>query len=209
MSNAALATLIRFPEVNPLEVVAAGLGIVSVFLSTRQVIWSWPTALVNNALYMLLFYEDRLYALMGLQVCFFGIALYGWYEWLFGGENRTELRVSRLAPRTGLRLALLALGGTAALGLVLARTEDPHPFLDAGLSVVSLLAQWMMARKILECWAVWIGVNLVSAPLFLFRADYPTAIQYLVFLGLAASGLREWWRSWAAWRAESQGVTAR
>lgn len=194
--------------INPLEVVAAGLGIVSVFLSTRQIIWSWPTALGNNVLYLLIFHEDRLYALMGLQVFFGGIALYGWYEWLFGGENRTPLRVSRLTARTGATLALLALGGSATLGLVLARTEDPHPFLDAGLSVVSLLAQWMMARKILECWAVWIGVNLVAVPLFFLRAEYPTAIQYLVFLGLAASGLREWWRSWTARPGATEGVTA-
>jgi nicotinamide mononucleotide transporter len=190
------------------EAVAAAIGIVSVFLSTRQIIWSWPTALVNNALYFLIFYLDRLYALMGLQVFFAGIAIYGWYEWLFGGENRTELRVSRVRPRTALVLATLAITGTASLGWLLARTQDPHPYVDAGLAVVSLLAQWMMARKILECWGVWIGVNLVSVPLFLLRAEYPTALQYSVFLGLAISGLHQWWRSWSGRRAAAERVTA-
>ena len=77
-------------------------------------------------------------------------------------------------------------------------TGDQQPYVDAGVSVVSMVAQWMMARKYLETWWIWIAVNIVSVPLFLVRAEYPTALQYTVFLGLAVSGLLQWRRSLAS-----------
>jgi len=180
---------------NTFEVVAAAFGILSVFLSTRQHVWSWPTSLVNVSMYGIYFYEQKLFALMALQAFFGLIALYGWYEWLFGGERRTPLKVSRTSPRLGVILLLVTGALTAGLEYILRNyTADPAPLVDALLSSVSLVAQWMMARKLLECWAIWVAVNLISVPFFLVRAEYPTAIQYGVFLGLAVSG-------WIQWRA--------
>ena len=183
---------------NTFEIVAAAFGIVSVFLSTRQNIWSWSTSLVNVTMYGIYFFEQKLYALMALQAFFGLIALYGWYEWLFGGARRTPLMVSR----TSLKLALILIVVTAALTVALDYllrhyTEDPAPLVDALLSSVSLVAQWMMARKLLECWGIWVAVNLISVPFFFTRAEYPTAVQYAVFLGLAVSGWVQWKRSLA------------
>jgi nicotinamide mononucleotide transporter len=180
---------------NTFEVIAAAFGILSVFLSTRQHVWSWPTSLVNVSMYGIYFYEQKLFALMALQAFFGLIALYGWYEWLFGGERRTPLKVSRTSPRLAVILLLVTGALTAGLEYLLRNyTADPAPLVDALLSSVSLVAQWMMARKLLECWAIWVGVNLISVPFFLVRAEYPTAIQYAVFLCLAVSG-------WIQWRA--------
>src|SRR6476660_1627300 len=109
---------------NRWEVLAVIFGIVSVYLSTRENIWSWPTALVNVALYFVVFYETKLYADMGLQVVYFALSLYGWYEWLYGGENRTELHVSRTPPALGVRLAIIGIACGALLGTVLARFTD-------------------------------------------------------------------------------------
>src|SRR6476661_8307818 len=106
---------------NRWEVLAVIFGIVSVSLSTREHIWSWPTALVNVALYFVVFYEAKLYADMGLQVVYFALSLYGWYEWLYGGENRTELHVSRTSPALGLRLAIIGIACAVVLGTLLAR----------------------------------------------------------------------------------------
>ncbi len=176
-----------------LELIAAAFGIVSVFLSTRQIVWSWPTSLVNVLLYAWYFLGQRLYALMVLQGFFAAIALYGWYEWLHGGAGRSELRVSRMPVPLRLAAAGFVTVGSLALAGVLARwTDDPNPLIDGFLSVVSLTAQWMMARKYLENWRIWILVNCVSVPFFVIRAEYPTAVQYLVFLGLAISGHGQW-----------------
>jgi len=182
-----------------LELIAAGVGIASVFLSTRQHIASWPTALVNVILYGVYFFQQKLYALMGLQGFFAAVSLYGWYLWLYGGESKSQLKVSHTPPRVGATLAALATLGTLVLARVLERhTPDPQPWADAALTAVSLVGQWMMARKLLECWVIWIGVNLVSVPFFFLRAEYPTAVQYGAFLLLAVSGLYQWNRSLAA-----------
>ncbi|MBM4186174.1 MAG: nicotinamide mononucleotide transporter [Gemmatimonadetes bacterium] len=181
------------------EAIAATFGIVAVYFNARQNVLGWPIGLVNVGLYTWLFYLGKLYALMGLQVFFAIISLYGWYQWLRGGQQHSGRRVTRTPRPLGLALLAGALAGSAALGWYLDRyTADAHPYLDATVSVVSLAGQWMMARKYLETWLIWIAVNLVSVPLFLVRGEYPTAVQYSVFLALAVNGLVQWRRALTA-----------
>lgn len=189
--------VVAYLAANPLEMVAAAFGIVSVWLSTREHIASWPTALVNVALYFVVFQRARLYADMGLQAIYFALSLYGWYEWKYGGAGRTELPVSRTTRRQALVLVPLGVAGSAALGLVLMRgTDAALPWLDSALAVTSLLAQWMMTRKLLENWLVWIVADVAYVAMFLSKALYVTAGLYLVFLLLAIKGWFDWRRSW-------------
>lgn len=179
-----------------LELVAALFGAVSVYLSVRQNIWSWPTAIVNVGLYALVFFQAKLYADMGLQVIYAVLSVYGWYEWLYGGENRTTLRVTRTGARVGALLALIALTGAALLGVALrGATDATLPFMDSFLSSTSLVAQWMMTRKKLENWLVWIGVDVLYVGMFIYKHLYITAALYTVFLALAARGFVDWRRS--------------
>ena len=181
-----------------LELLAAVTGAVSVWLSVRQKVWSWPLAIVNVLLYAVVFYEAKLYADMGLQVVYAVISIYGWYEWLYGGENRTELKVSRTPRRIVWLLVAIGALGAAALGTLLHRTTDASlPWLDSSLSSTSLVAQWMMTRKLLENWAVWIAVDVVYVGMFVYKSLYVTAVLYAVFLVLAARGWIEWKRSLA------------
>lgn len=184
---------------NPLEIVAVFFGIVAVYLNARQNVLGWSTGLINVGLYTYLFFKSQLFALMALQVFFFVISLYGWYQWLRGGDRKTGLPVSRTPRQLGLILTAAAIVGSAGLGWVLDRyTPGQQPYLDSSISVVSMAGQWMMARKYLETWWVWIGVNTVSVPFFVFRGEYPTAVQYAVFWALAVSGLVQWHRSLVA-----------
>jgi len=180
---------------NRWEVLAVIFGIISVYLSTREHIWSWPTALVNVTLYFVVFYEAKLYADMGLQVVYFGLSLYGWYEWLYGGANRTELHVSRTTKSLGVRLLIIGVVCAAVLGTLLARfTDAALPYVDSATTSTSLVAQWMMTRKILENWAVWMAVDVVYVGMFIFKHLYLTAGLYTVFFILAAMGYVQWRR---------------
>ncbi len=182
-----------------IELIAALFGVVSVYLSVRERVWSWPTGIVNVGLYIIVFYRAKLYADMGLQVVYVAISAYGWYHWLRGGAGRGELRVSRTPRTVALTLPLLTLAGAAALGTGFARTTDASlPYLDSALTAVSLAAQWMLTRKYLENWLVWIAVDVAYVPMFLYKRLYPTAALYAVFLVLAVMGYREWRRSLAA-----------
>jgi nicotinamide mononucleotide transporter len=191
-----LDRLIELAIGNRWEVLAVLFGIVSVYLSTRENIWSWPTALINVALYFVVFLEAKLYADMGLQVVYFALSLYGWYEWLYGGENRTELHVSRTSRSLGVRLLVIGIACGAVLATVLARfTDAALPYVDSATTSTSLVAQWMMTRKILENWAVWAVVDVVYVGMFVFKRLYLTAGLYTVFFVLAVMGYVQWKRS--------------
>lgn len=176
-----------------LEYVAAVFGIASVYLGAKQNIWSWPTTIVNVALYAFVFHSSRLYAATGLQVMFIIISIYGWYQWLYGGRNRTELKVSRTPPKLAVVLALIGGSFALLLGTLLYRTTNAAlPFLDSALSSASLVAQWMLTKKLLENWLVWIAVDVVYVGMFLFSSLTITAGLYFVFLVLCVMGYRQW-----------------
>jgi nicotinamide mononucleotide transporter len=193
--------------VTTLEAVAVVFGIVSVWLSVREHVVSWPTAIVSVSLYFFVFREARLYADMGLQVFYAAISAYGWYHWLYGGANRTKLRVS-LAPRAVWRaLPLLWIAGTLSLGTLLHRTTDAAlPYVDSALTVGSLLAQWMMTRKYVENWAIWVALDVAYIAVFLNRGLYLTAFLYVVYGLLAWRGLVEWRRSLQGARGTEHGA---
>lgn len=183
---------------NTFELVTAVIGAISVWLSVRQNVWSWPTAIVNVLLSAVVYYETRLYADMGLQVIYAILSVYGWYEWLYGGAGRTELRVTRTGSRLASLLAAIAISGSVALGVLLHRTTDAAlPFMDSFLSSTSLVAQWMMTKKLLENWLVWIAVDVLYVPVLIYKSLYWFAALYALFLILAALGYRDWRRSMA------------
>ena len=184
---------------NVTELAAAIAGAASVFLAARQHVWSWPVGLVNVLLYTVVFYRSKLYADMGLQVVYAVLSVYGWYHWLHGGRDRGVLPVSRTPARVALAAPLVIAAGAALLGTLLARRTDASlPYLDSALTAASLVAQWMMTRKWLECWLLWIAVDLVYVPMFAYKDLYVTAVLYAVFLALAVLGYREWRRALAA-----------
>ncbi len=187
-----------------LELVAVVVGIISVFLSVREHIWSWPTAIVNVSLFFVLFYRSGLYSDMGLQVVYFCLSVYGWYEWLYGGQGRTTLRVTRTPRKVWAILAAIALVVWATLGRITSRLPGAAlPYVDAGTTTTSLIAQWMMTRKLLENWTLWILVDMVYIGMFLYKGLYLTAINYGVYLVLACMGHFTWKKSLAAHQSAS------
>jgi nicotinamide mononucleotide transporter len=192
-----------------IEIVAAIFGVVSVFLSVRQNIWSWPTAIVNVGLYIIVFYESKLYADTGLQVVYVVLNAYGWYHWLYGGKNRTELPVTRTSPRLWLLLVSIGAAGAAIIGTLLSRNTDAAlPYIDAGTTSTSLVAQWMMTRKLLENWIIWVAVDVVYIGMYIYKSLYVTAVLYLIFLILSAMGFVQWRKSLKEREAQSLDAAA-
>jgi nicotinamide mononucleotide transporter len=184
---------------DPLELTAVVFGIVSVWLSTREHIGSWPTALVNVALYFVVLQRAQLYANAWLQVVYFALSCYGWYEWKFGGAQHAGVVVTRTPARTAAVLGGLVIVLTLVVYGVLARfTDASSPWLDAATTATSLAAQWMMTRKLLENWSVWSVVNVVYVGMYLSQGLALSAALYAVYFGLAVSGHFAWRRSLAA-----------
>lgn len=179
-----------------IEVVGVVTGLLCVALAARQNIWTFPVALVSVTLYIYVFYEARLYADMGLQVMFAGLNFYGWYLWLHKGSQRQERPVTTTTRKQWAYLAVLVPLFTVGLGYFLhANTNADLAFWDAGTTAVSLGAQWLMSRKKLENWLIWIAVDAVYVPIYLYKGLYPTAGLYFLYLGLAWWGYRDWKKS--------------
>jgi len=178
---------------DPIELTAALFGVASVYLSARQNVWNWPLGIINVTLYIFVFYEAKLYADMGLQAVYIVLAAYGWWHWLHGGANRGTLRVSRVPRREVILLALAFVAGAAALSTLLARATDASlPLADSALTAASLVAQYMMTRKYVECWLVWIVADTAYVAMFIYKSLWPTAGLYLLFTILAVVGWRQW-----------------
>ncbi len=179
-----------------IEAAAVILTLLSVIFQVYENIWGWPATIAGVALYSILFYHERLYADMGLQAIYVALAIYGWYEWLHGGEARSERKVSN-AP---LKVQLIAYAAGAVLSIVLAlilrhTTNAALPFVDSTLTSYSLVAQWLMTKKYLENWIVWIAVDVVYVWMFSYKKLYMTAGLYVVFMFICARGYVQWKRS--------------
>jgi nicotinamide mononucleotide transporter len=170
------------------------LGILGVTLMIRRTLWAFPVGLVSVGVQGVLFFQAKFYADATLQVFFFAALAWGWWQW--GRADGPELPVSRLTTR-GLALTLAgAVLATAIWALALRRwTDAVMPWRDAGIAAFSVAAQLLQARKKLENWPFWIGVNLVAVASY-WKAELAfTAFLYAVYLGLAVLGWRAWQRA--------------
>jgi nicotinamide mononucleotide transporter len=182
-----------------LEIAGTVLGVVYVVLAIRENAWCWPIGIGNALLFLVVTASSRLYGQASLQAVYVVVSVYGWYEWLHGGEGRTALAVSRTPRGWAVLLAAAWAAATVGGGLVLKHhAADPLPFVDAGTTALSLVAQWMATRKWLENWLVWMAVNVASMPMFFSQQRYAMAAFYAVLLVMAVFGYREWRRSMAA-----------
>ncbi len=182
---------------NFIEIFGAVTGILYVFLEIRQTIWLWPVGIITSAVYIWVFFTGKLYADMSLQAYYLAISIFGWYWWVKGaGKSDSGLPVTRLKFQTGLILAAIFALLCSAMWLVLTRlTDSPVPVRDSFITSLSIIATWMLARKIYEHWYLWIVVNTTASILFLTRGLYPTVVLYLIYGIMSFAGLRAWRRT--------------
>ena len=191
-----LQSLTTLLGMSTVELVAAVLGVIAVWLTVRQNIWGWPIGLVMVVLYVWIFYDVKLYSDMLLQGVYAVLQLYGWWQWLRGGQQHQGREVTNLAwPATLLGLALGALVSLVLGYLMGTHTDAALPWLDAALTGFSLVAQFWMAQKRLQCWPLWLVLDVIYVALFYYKGLYPTAVLYAVFVALAAYGWRDWRRA--------------
>jgi len=184
--------MVALGRASALEAVSFATGAVAVWLTVRESIWNFPIGLVNTAGYSVVFFQARLYGDASLNVVYCILGVMGWYLWLFGGERRTELHVSR-AERTEMALVVLVVvGSTILLWKTLHFVGGSASFWDALTTSLSLGAQWLLNRKRVENWHIWIVADAIYIPLYASRGLNLTAVLYAVFLVMAVIGLLRW-----------------
>ena len=193
-----------------IELIGTVFGLACVILCVRQSIWNWPVGLVQVAMYAWIFYHARLYSDFVLHLIYIALQIYGWISWQrgrrSGGSGDDEsLPVTRLTVG-GLAMWLIASGtATIVIGYAMHRYAGAAiPYGDAAILVLSLVAQFLLARKVLETWAFWIVVDVLALGVYTAKELYITTGLYAVFLVLAILGWQQWRRSFRQQQQQQQ-----
>ena len=190
-----------FSEAQPFELFALVTGLGAVILLIRQNIWTWPVGLLYATVSVWVFYNDGLCGQLLLHLVFVAMNLYGWWYWGRAGEPEGsayggQVPVIRLTGQG----YLIALGCGALCTLVLgylinAISDSAFAWPDALITSGSFVAMYLQARKYLESWVFWFVLDIGSIALYLASDLHFYALLYLVYLGLAGAGYREWQKS--------------
>jgi nicotinamide mononucleotide transporter len=176
-----------------LEIWANIFNLMAVYLAAKNHLSTWPIGIVGCVLYGVLFFDAKLYADVTLQVFYTVTALYGWWAWSSGGENKTELPVTRSTKKSLLTQSAFGLLGGLAYGYFLKLSTDAsYPYVDSLILTFSIVGQLLMTKRKIECWPVWILVNTLSIPLFIVKGLNLTAAVYGLFWINALWGHFQW-----------------
>lgn len=166
-----------------------------VYLVVKQSIWNFPIGIANNLFFLVLFAQARLFADAGLQIVYLVLGLHGWYAWLYGGQQNRALKLARAGKQVLALTGCAVVVATGILVLVLRWANGAAPLLDAFTTALSLGAQYLLNRKLLENWLLWILADVIYVFLYLARGLQLTALLYAVFLAMCIAGWFSWGRS--------------
>lgn len=176
-------------------------GAVCVWLVTRGSIWNWPIGLLNNLFFAFLFWRARLFADMGLQGVYLVLGIWGWWQWLHGGKDRSRLEVTHANRIEWISIALFLSFGTWGLRELLIAVNGAAPLWDSLTTTLCLAAQYLLCRKRFENWFLWIIADIIYVPLYIHRHLPLTAVLYAGFIILCVIGLFRWRKELQAARA--------
>lgn len=195
---------------DPREALAVALALAYLLLAVRQSLWCWYAALASSALYALIFWEVRLYMESALQLYYIAMAAYGWWSWRGGAAAGGALAISTRGWRWhGLALVAVLLAATASGALLARYTAAAWPWADSFTTWGSLLATWMVARKILGNWGWWFVIDSVSLWLYLDRGLQLTAALFGVYLVIIVFGYLRWRRHYREQSSATPAARAR
>jgi nicotinamide mononucleotide transporter len=179
---------------NYIELLGALLSIIYLLLSIRQNILLWPVGILGAVLYVFVFFQTKFYADMGLNIYYFFISIYGWITWSkAGGQDQQGMPVVRAGMVRGLILITIFFFLFLVMGYLLDQfTDSPVPYWDAFTTSGSIVATWMLTKKIIEHWILWVIIDLVSLGLYIHRGLYPTTVLFAIYTTMAIVGFIQW-----------------
>lgn len=190
--------IIAYP-ISYVELIATLFGLICVYYASVANIWTWPTGIVNEFFLFLLFFQIQLYADMFLQVYFFIVTLYGWYNW---NRQSKENKIIKTSFPTRLYLLGSLIIGTMLVGFLIKNIHlylpnyfqlpADYPYVDSFIMVASIIATVLLAQKRIENWYLWITIDVVCTVLYYKKGVYFLSLEYFIFLGIASFGLYNW-----------------
>ena len=191
-----------------LETMAVVLAIAYLLLAVRENILCWYCAFFSTAIYVWIFGDVNLYMESALNIYYMAMALYGWYQWQYGGTAQEGVAICSWTAAQHLQWVALILLASLVSGYFLAQSTDAHlPYIDSFTTWASLVTTWMVARKVLENWLYWLLINSVSIGLFIDRELYQTAAMLGVYLLLSLIGYFAWRKTYLEQNPDSNAAS--
>ncbi|MFT3751925.1 MAG: nicotinamide riboside transporter PnuC [Paludibacter sp.] len=187
-------TIITYIQTNWIEIVGAILSLIYLYLSINQKVSLWFFGIVSSLFYIVVFFQSKLYADMSLQLYYVVISIYGWINWKTGrGETNDNLPATRASKRLWLNLIAVTLVIYLIYYLILSYfTDSTIPKADSLVGALSIIGTWMLARKYIENWLVWIVADGLCIGLYLYKSLYPTAILFVIYTLMSVDGYWQW-----------------
>jgi nicotinamide mononucleotide transporter len=183
----------EFSEAHYIEILGVITSILFTIFSIKQKPVAWIFGFFSAIFYAIVFYQNRLFAEMYLQGYYLFISIYGWFYWL-KGKKQDEKQVS--TQHVFLKLLMIVLIVDIAINLllwgILRQTSSEYPFMDSFITTVSIMATWLLARKFIESWILWIVIDMIAVGFYLYLKLYPTTILFIIYSILAIIGYFEW-----------------
>ncbi|MFM5918366.1 MAG: nicotinamide riboside transporter PnuC [Novosphingobium sp.] len=178
------------------ELLGSLLGLIQIWLLVRRSIWNFPVAMAMVTLIGITLFEARLYSECGLQAFFFVVNAIGWAQWNRVTDDADKVPVGWMSNASRFNWALVTAALSLSLGWVMHRlTNAALPFADSAVTGASIAAQLLLNNRKIENWVLWVGIDVVSVGLYLYRDLFFLAALYVAFLVISVIGLRQWTRA--------------
>lgn len=186
--------ILDYIKTNWIEVVGAVLSLIYLYLSIKEKISLWIFGFLSSAFYIIVFFDAKFYADMSLQFYYLGVSVYGWFYWRNGNLNNDAiLETTNIGRKLASKLTLISIPIFFVYYVILAKfTDSPIPISDSIVGMLSIIGTWMLAKKLIENWLIWIAADTLATGLFFYKGLYITAILFIIYTGMAIYGYIQW-----------------
>jgi len=180
-------------QTTPVEIIAVFFGLLCVWSMKKESILAFPFGIINVLIYVYICFTAKLYAYAGINIFYFGMSAYGWYNWLKTGDNEEKIRITECSKKERIWNSIAILIFFIILWILLKKlTDSVVPVWDAITTAIYIIGMWLLARKKIENWILWIAGDFISIFLFAYEKLYFSSFQFLVFTIIAVLGYLEW-----------------
>jgi nicotinamide mononucleotide transporter len=180
-----------------LEVIAIFFGLLSVWYAKKDNIWVFPTGIINTAIYVYLLWKWSLLGDMMINFYYVIMSIYGWYHWTRKKDNVVQFKISRMnsyEKKVSVVIFVLTIGFVLAIYTFFDKFTHWTSYVDTLVTGIFFVGMWLMARRKIENWILWIIGDIISIPMYFVKGYSFTSIQYLIFTIIAIFGYLEWKR---------------
>lgn len=179
-----------------LEIIAATLTVWCVLLAATNKILNWPISMIASIFYFVIFFENHFFSDAYLQIAFLIFQTYGWWYWSSFNPSKKEKEISKIQKHQMIKLFIVS-GFLYVIWLYCYKKFNPTariPEIDALTTIVSLTALYMQVKHWIENWIVWIVVDLIYIPMYIYGNQIITAVLYVLLIVIAIKGYSDWKR---------------